>query len=791
MVGSPPHVVNCNIAGGKYLYNIFGGFAGLSVMNTYIESLWSLGRSGTLPVTFTGTEININNNTLTNTLAPTVIAEGGPISFRGGVLGFFDNTYAGGLPFNVNSLSFYGTTLRGFPYITNFNERNRIIYSDVTLSGPGTVISDNLIQENIHNTQTNRRHVVPGTVFGNQEYPTLRYRVMGQKIDDIHTETAVVTSTATKTYFISSNPARYIGGELIVGEGVVDWGNDIYSSTSYSSLGYVISKNGDTVFTTFRPYGITSGTSYGIHIYRTPRFINRTTGNTTSGSAVISGLDYDYSTFQVGDHIKGAGIPAGARIISVGSGTLTMNLNATATATTVALYDAVVQAVGDNSTVNMQNTGLLWFAGDEIYNVSAAFPTVRSWYVQKTGRVFSSAATNVVEVRPSPWSLNGTPNAIFNPGGTPTVTIGAAAHIDNRTLLLNNNLPLLSFGRDGVERIMLGLTPVANGLIDGSAANDFIQRSENQKQLFSVDGGVTPHLTLSVTGHAFRGGTSFYNPSGYSSNFNAALTDLNFVPKKYVDSVVALGGGGGETPISYLSDLNFQGDGTSGNPYNLKADISVTGSMMAPTFRGSTSSGGNVTLRSTSHATKGKIFFGNSVYDEVNNRLGIGTTTPGYAVDVAGVVFSNAWMEVNTGGTGIKVGANGFYTDVWGQNLAMYTWTAAGQQHVDQLKFVAASGAVIHNHALAAKTGAYTITLDDETITADATGGAFTVTLPTAVGNRRVYVIKRINAGGNAVTVGTTSSQTIDGATTFALSAQWKYVTVQSDQANWIIIGNN
>lgn len=43
---------------------------------------------------------------------------------------------------------------------------------------------------------------------------------------------------------------------------------------------------------------------------------------------------------------------------------------------------------------------------------------------------------------------------------------------------------------------------------------------------------------------------------------------------------------------------------------------------------GGTSSGNNLTLSSTSNATKGKILFGTSAYDEVNNRLGIGTTTP-------------------------------------------------------------------------------------------------------------------------------------------------------------------
>lgn len=49
---------------------------------------------------------------------------------------------------------------------------------------------------------------------------------------------------------------------------------------------------------------------------------------------------------------------------------------------------------------------------------------------------------------------------------------------------------------------------------------------------------------------------------------------------------------------------------------------------------GSFSSGGNLTLQSTSHATKGKILFGTSAYDEVNNRLGIGTTNPQNRLDL-------------------------------------------------------------------------------------------------------------------------------------------------------------
>ena len=82
----------------------------------------------------------------------------------------------------------------------------------------------------------------------------------------------------------------------------------------------------------------------------------------------------------------------------------------------------------------------------------------------------------------------------------------------------------------------------------------------------------------------------------------------------------------------------------------------------------------------------------------------------------------------------------------------------------------------------------YTILATDYTILADATGGAITVTLPTAVGiPGRTYVIKKIDSSTNAVTIGTTSSQHIDANTTKALYQQYNSYTVQSDGANWVV----
>lgn len=88
-------------------------------------------------------------------------------------------------------------------------------------------------------------------------------------------------------------------------------------------------------------------------------------------------------------------------------------------------------------------------------------------------------------------------------------------------------------------------------------------------------------------------------------------------------------------------------------------------------------------------------------------------------------------------------------------------------------------------------TTTYAVKVSDYTIRGDATGGAFSGTLPTAVGVAgKRYIFKKIDSSGNAFTVATTSSQTIDGSTTKVLATQWATVALESDGANWIIVGN-
>jgi hypothetical protein len=77
----------------------------------------------------------------------------------------------------------------------------------------------------------------------------------------------------------------------------------------------------------------------------------------------------------------------------------------------------------------------------------------------------------------------------------------------------------------------------------------------------------------------------------------------------------------------------------------------------------------------------------------------------------------------------------------------------------------------------------------DYLIVADATGGAITMTLPpAALLSGRIYVFKRINSGANAVIVDPSGAETIDGAATYTLSAQWNSVTIMSNGTAWFII---
>ena len=104
------------------------------------------------------------------------------------------------------------------------------------------------------------------------------------------------------------------------------------------------------------------------------------------------------------------------------------------------------------------------------------------------------------------------------------------------------------------------------------------------------------------------------------SAYGASWNGDNTVPTKNAiyDKIETLGGGGGSYTFS---------TGLTDTAGTVTANLS-TGIAGGQSVIGGTAASNNLTLSSTSDATKGKILFGTSAYDEVNNRLGINQSTP-------------------------------------------------------------------------------------------------------------------------------------------------------------------
>jgi len=201
-------------------------------------------------------------------------------------------------------------------------------------------------------------------------------------------------------------------------------------------------------------------------------------------------------------------------------------------------------------------------------------------------------------------TANGFSGSVANPTTTPAITVSTSV-----TGILKGNGTAISAAVAGTDY----LTPTGNG------------------------SGLTGITSSQVSGVEVTSNKDASN--GYTG---LTLFKINF--KNALDTFTSFFTNSNTAARTYT----FQDrDGTiaDGTDLALKADLAsptFTTQATSPIVYGSSSASGDLTLGSTSNATKGRVLIGSSIYDEVNNKFGVGVGTGNFAAALDIVSLGNA-----------------------------------------------------------------------------------------------------------------------------------------------------
>lgn len=215
----------------------------------------------------------------------------------------------------------------------------------------------------------------------------------------------------------------------------------------------------------------------------------------------------------------------------------------------------------------------------------------------------------------------------------------------------------------------------------------------------------------------------------------------------------------------------------------LKLGASTTGGMLVNLYRGYVWTGAaykhiarqDIDLTSYIPATAGKA----ALVLVTINTSGAVVLTDGADVDIDALALTD--LPAIPSNTAFVCGAIRVYN---GQ-----TEVQEGRVNTDyvdlRFSYAATNTNQTPKYPYVAKTANYTLT--DSDFTVDLTANSATFTLPTAVGSNAIYQL--CNSGTGVLTIATTSSQTIDGEASGAITlSQYENLTVQSTGASWRVI---
>lgn len=362
-----------------------------------------------------------------------------------------------------------------------------------------------------------------------------------------------------------------------------------------------------------------------------------------------------------------------------------------------------------------------------------------------------------------------------------------------------------------------GVTSAIQTQIDSKQTSDSTLTS---LAAYNTNGLLTQTAADTFTGRTITAGSSkisITNGNGVSGNPTVDVSESSLSLNNIGGTLSISKGGTGQTSASAafdaLSPMTTAGDivygGTSGTGTRLAA-----GTNTQVLIGGTTPSWGAITLTSMVTGVlpiaNGGTGSSTQNFVDLTNAQNVGGVKTFSAAPVlsAGASISDGQDIVLGTTNGTRFGTStsqkiGFFgttavvqqaaaTDL-GTTLSNLGLRASGATYgISTTGTVAASGAF--RSAPTTRTGNVTLTTTSPfTELGDATSGAITITLPAAnSSNGQFFFIKKIDSSANSVTVSRAGSDTIDGATSFTLATQYKYVILQNDNVSkWNVWGSN